>query len=215
MSKTNHALGMSLMIGAMLVLPIMDAIAKYLATYYDVTPAQITFGRFLVQTIILGVVVLGYFGISGFVMKRFKGNLMRGCLIGGAVLLFFTALEKMPIADSIAIFFTEPFILTFLSVIFLGETIGVRRICALVVGFIGALFIIQPSYELFGPISLLPLGTAALFATYLLLTKIMTADDDPIQMQFASGLGGTMFLGLVIIIGNAVGNRAILIARNS
>lgn len=199
---SRHLAGMSLMISAMLVLPIMDAISKILSTYYSVTPAQITFGRFLVQTIILTFIILFYFGVSGFIMNRFFGNLLRGVLIGGAVLLFFTAIHTMPLADSIAIFFTEPFILTFLSWFFLGETIGMRRIIALIIGFLGSLLIIQPSYDLFGFVALLPLGTAFLFAFYILLTKVLSVHDDPIQMQFASGLGGMLFLFLIILIGN-------------
>ena len=202
MRQENVPLAMTLMISAMLILPVMDAIAKILSTWYGVTPAQITFGRFTVQTIFFVPIVIFYCGLNGLVTQHFWLNFLRGSLIGGAVLLFFTAIRTMPLADAIAIFFTEPFILTILSVIFLRETIGFRRILAMVVGFLGALFIIQPSYALFGAVSLLPLGTAVLFSLYLLLTRILSANDNPLVMQYSSGLGGATTLLIVMLIFN-------------
>ena len=205
MRQENIPLAMILMISAMLVLPIMDAIAKVLSTWYGVTPAQITFGRFAFQTLFFVPIVVWYYGLGGLVTQHFWLNFLRGALIGGAVLLFFTAIRTMPLADAIAIFFTEPFILTILSVIFLRETIGFRRILAMIVGFLGALFIIQPSYELFGAVSLLPLGTAILFSLYLLLTRILSANDNPLVMQYSSGLGGAVTLLTVMLIFNHTG----------
>ena len=204
-NSSTVAKGMLLMIFAMLVLPTMDAIAKVLSTSYDVTPAQMTFGRFFVQTIILGPIAVIFLGWQTLRLRHFGGNLLRGAIMGTAVLLFFTTLRYMPMADAIAVFFIEPFILTILSIIFLKETVGWRRATAMVVGFIGAIFIIQPSYEIFGPVSLMPVGTAILFAIYLLLTRKWSGDDDPITMQFISGLGGTLMLGAVMIVATRAG----------
>jgi len=200
--KNTVALGMALMVGAMLVLPIMDGIVKYLSLHYDVTAGQVTFGRFLVQASILGPIILIFWGPKHLWPKNIAINLFRGVLVGLAVLLFFVTLRYMPIADAIAVFFIEPFFLTILSMVFLKEKVGLRRGAAMLVGFLGAMFIIQPSYEVFGAISLLPIGTAILFATYLLLTRMKSKDESPIAMQFASGVGGVFTLAAVLIVGN-------------
>ena len=197
--------GMALMAFAMLILPMMDAIAKILSTRYGVTPGQITFGRFLVQASLLGPIVVAFIGVHALVPKRWLINLLRGAMMGLAVLLLFITLQHMPIADAIAVFFIEPFILTIMSVIFLGEKVGWRRTLAVIVGFIGAMFIVQPSYEIFGAVSLLPIGTAFLFATYLLITRKFANDDDPLAMQFISGIGGAVTLFGVMMLGNAFG----------
>ena len=204
-AHSSVARGMALMIVAMLILPIMDGIAKLLSTQYGVTPGQVTFGRFLVQACLLAPIIVLLLGVRGLLPKKLMVNLMRGAIMGTAVLLFFTALRYMPIADAIAVFFIEPFILTILSVLFLKEVVGWRRTLAMIAGFLGALLIVQPSYAVFGPVSLLPMGTALLFAIYLLITRKVAGDDNPLTMQFAAGVGGSITLFAIMMLGNTLG----------
>lgn len=189
---------MVLMIIAMLTLPIMDGIAKVLTLSYGVTAGQTTFGRFLVQAALLGPIIVALHGLRALVPTQIAMNLLRGAVMSSAVMIFFATLRYMPVADALAVFFTEPFILTILSVIILKEKVGMRRRVAVVVGFAGAMLIVQPSYAVFGPVSLMPIATAFLFACYLILTRMMASQDDPLTMQFVSGLGGVFWLAIVI-----------------
>ena len=59
--------------------------------------------------------------------------------------VFFAALTVMPLADAISVFFVSPLIFTVLSVVFLGEPIGWRRISAVLVGLAGSLLVVRPS----------------------------------------------------------------------
>ncbi|MEM8750230.1 MAG: DMT family transporter [Pseudomonadota bacterium] len=188
------AKGMVLMAIAMLMLPIMDGIAKMLTLSYDVTAGQTTIGRFFVQAILLCPVVMVVLGPAGLWPRRLFVNLIRGGIMSLAVMIFFATLRYMPIADAIAVFFIEPFFLTVLSVIILKEKVGWRRSMAVVVGFAGALLIIQPSYAIFGAVSLMPIATAFLFAVYLILTRQIAGQDHPLTMQFIAGLGGVATL---------------------
>lgn len=121
-------------------------------------------------------------------------------------MFFFVALKYMPLADTIAVFFVEPMVVLLLSAVFLGEVVGWPRRIASLIAFGGALLIIQPSYELFGPVSLLPLLAALCFASYFIVTRRLTAKDHPLTMQFWSGIGGmllaTTVLGAMAIIGD-------------
>jgi drug/metabolite transporter (DMT)-like permease len=126
-------------------------------------------------------------------------------IIGVSSTLFFIAVKYMPVADALAVFFVEPLILTVLSAIILGEKVGWRRRIAVVTGFIGALIVIQPSYALLGAVSLLPLGTAFLFAVYLILNRTLAADDSPIVMQMVAGLGASFVAGAAMLAGFAFG----------
>jgi len=132
-------------------------------------------------------------------------NLLRGAIMSLAVMIFFATLRYMPIADALAVFFLEPFILTILSVIILKEKVGWRRRIAVLFGFIGAMFIVQPSYQVFGLVSLMPICTAFLFAVYLILTRQMASKDNPLTMQFASGVGGVITLGVVVSLATIFG----------
>ncbi len=197
--------GMGLMAFAMIILPGMDAIAKYLSTYGGMSPGQVTFYRFFFQLVCTLPLLLSVMGRDAFRAKRPWLNILRGVLHGAASLLFFIAVKYMPLADVFAIYFVEPFILTAMSAIFLGERVGWRRWLAIVVGFGGALIVIQPSFAVFGFTSLLPVGCAFLYALYMFLNRAIGEGDSPLTMQTISGFGGMMFMAAALAVGNLGG----------
>lgn len=203
--STSVMNGVALMLFAMTVLPGMDAIAKYLAVAAGMSPGQVTFYRFFFQLVSTLPLLLTSGGVRALRPKRLWPNLLRGVLLAAAALLFFAAVKYMPLADAFAIYFVEPFILTAMSALFLGEKVGWRRWLAIGIGFFGAMIVIQPSFALFGIISLLPVGTAFLFALYLLLNRALGVADTPLTMQTIAGIGGTVFMAGAILIGDAMG----------
>ncbi|MBB3966610.1 DMT family transporter [Rhizobium metallidurans] len=201
----NPLQGMALMIGAMIVLPAMDAIAKYMATFEGMSPGQVTFYRFFFQLVCTLPILFVMFGWNALRAKRPWMNLLRGALHGAASLLFFIAVKYMPLADVFAIYFVEPFMLAALSAFFLGDKVGWRRWTAIVVGFGGAMIVIQPSYEVFGLKALLPVLCAFLFSLYLFLNRAIGNADSPLTMQTMAGIGGTLFMSVALIVGNGLG----------
>ncbi|OLP43638.1 DMT family transporter [Rhizobium oryziradicis] len=205
-TTSSHLQGMALMAGCMLLLPGMDAIAKYMANMQGMSPGQVTFYRFFFQLACTLPFLMVLQGRHAFTAKRPFLNLLRGALHGAASLCFFAAVKYMPLADVFAIYFVEPFILTALSALFLGETVGWRRWLAILVGFGGAMIVIQPSWEVFGATALLPVLCAFLFALYMFLNRAIGNADSPMTMQTMSGVGGTVFMGGAIVLGHAAGS---------
>jgi len=199
--------GIGLMSAAMLIVPVMDIIAKYLSA--SLPPLEVTFGRFLFQMLlcIAGAVVLGK--VQDLRSRHFGINLLRGLLLTAAVLCFFWAVKYLPVATAIAIFFVEPLILTVLAAIILKEPFGLHRTGAIIVGLIGAMLILRPSFADAGLASLLPLGTALFFASYLILNRIYAGTDSLMAIQFTTGLAGTVALGAALLIGTMFGIEAI------
>ena len=206
-ANTQIARAMMIMVAAMLFAPVMDAIAKSLATQSDVSPATVTFGRFVVQTLFLSVFVAMAWSKGAMKYVFSWVNILRGMIMGLAAMLFFTAIKYMPLADAIAVFFVEPLIVMLMSSVFLGEKVGWRRVTAAVIGFGGAIIVIRPSYELFGAVSLLPLCTAFLFSIYLILTRISGSNQEPLVMQFYAGIGGVLLCGAVLTVGTPLGSE--------
>ena len=204
-SSSDPLRGMILMAGCMLVLPVMDAIAKYMATIGGMSPGQITFYRFFFQLASVLPVLIALNGMAAFTAKRPWINLLRGAIHGAASLMFFMAVKYMPLADVFAIYFVEPFILTAMSAVFLKEKVGWRRWLAIAAGFGGALIVIQPSYEIFGLTALLPVACAFLFALYMFLNRAIGEADTPMTMQTMAGIGGTLFMGAALLIGTSAG----------
>jgi drug/metabolite transporter (DMT)-like permease len=200
----NPLKGMAIMATCMVILPLMDAIAKYMATFEAMSPAQVTFYRFFFQLVcILPLAV--FTGAAIFRPKRPWMNLLRGVLHAAASLMFFAAVKYMPLADVFAIYFVEPFMLTMMSAIFLREKVGWRRWLAIVVGFSGAMIVIQPSYAIFGWTALLPVACAFLFTLYLFLNRAIGEADSPLLMQTMAGVGGTLFMAAALVIGDSTG----------
>lgn len=191
------------MLVAMIIAPVMDAMAKFMSS--DITGGQVVMVRFGVQAAILLPVVWVMLGPSGLKPDRWVLAILRGVLAACAVASFFTALKWLPVADAMAIFFVEPLMLTILSAMFLGENVGWRRMVAVVVGLVGALIVIRPSFEIFGAASFLPLLTAVLFAIYLALTSVLARDHHPLTLQFSAGLSAFVFMAVVLMIGTSSG----------
>lgn len=193
------AAGLTMMAIAMVTVPAMDAVAKYLSA--TLPPVQISFGRFVVPTLLLLPVILWRAGLRGLVPPDFWMHCARGAGISLATVFFFSALKEMPMADTAAIFFIEPLILTIFSAVFLGERIGWRRMLAVAIGFAGAMIVIRPSFAEVGLVALMPVGAALCFAGYMILTKIMAGRSDPWTMQFMAGVSGSALMGLLMLIG--------------
>lgn len=188
---------MILMTVGVLMAPGTHAIAKSLGD--SLAPGQIAWARFFFQLLFL--LPLVWIGHGGRIPAPSLAHLIRGLLLAAATLAFFWALTYMPLADSAAIFFVEPLILTIMSALFLGEPIGWRRVLAVIVGFAGALIVIRPSFETVGPAALLPLVSAVCFATYLTMTRRLAHREDARAMQFWVCVFGTLALMLAMAVG--------------
>ncbi|MBN2906103.1 MAG: DMT family transporter [Rhodobacteraceae bacterium] len=184
--------GILLMIGFTVTAPVMDSFAKLASASIPV--GQIVAARFAVQVLVL-VPLAGALGMLAWPGPRAAAlHMLRAGLIVAATLAFFTALSRMPLADAIAIFFVEPFILTLLGALFLGESVGWRRITACTVGFAGALLVIRPSFAAFGPVALLPLLTALCFASYVVLTRQVARRMAPVALQAWTALAALVLI---------------------
>lgn len=193
-------IAMAMMVLAMMLVPAIDAIAKFLTD--TLAPAQIAWARFFFQMLFL--IPLALRGERLVQLADTPLHLLRGVLIALATICFFTALTVMPLADNIAIFFVEPLILSLLAGVLLKEGIGWRRLAAIVVGFAGAMLIVRPSFAAFGVYALLPLAAATFFAFYLLLTRMLGAHTDAVMMQVSAGVGGLVTMTLLLGLGTFV-----------
>ena len=185
----------------MVLLPGQDIIAKYVSD--TVSAGALSWARFLLQSLLMLPFILYFQGARGLIPNRLWPNVLRGALIATSSTLFFAAIAVMPVADAIAIFFIEPFILTILSAVVDKEHVGWRRRIAVTTGFIGVLIVVQPSWAVFGPISIVPALGGAIFAVYVILNRRLTAYDTPATMQFTAGLSALLVMTICLAGGSA------------
>lgn len=104
-------------------------------------------------------------------------HVIRAVIGIAAMVLWFTTLSLMPLAEATALSFTAPIFTSILATVFLGEVMRARRWTAIGVGFLGALIILRPGVEALDPIALLAVFTAGVWATSTILVKIMARTE--------------------------------------
>ncbi|MDG3040860.1 DMT family transporter [Roseicyclus marinus] len=193
-SQTDRPLlGIVLMLGFCVLIPFSDALAKLLGGIFPLV--QLIVIRFAAQAGLLLPVALARGAVIFPSVRVVRLAALRALLQIGGIGMMFSALRFLPLADAVAIAFVMPFIMLVLGHYVLKEEVGPRRMAACAVGFVGTLMVVQPSFAAVGWPALLPLGVAVIFALFMLVTRQIAKDIDPIALQ---GLGGILGLPLLL-----------------
>lgn len=161
------------MILVALLIPLLNASAKYLAVSYPVI--EITWARYAGHFFYMLLAFAPRLGPSLLATSRPWMQLIRSSLLCFSTLIFITALSHVPLTTATAISFTGPFIVTALAPLLLGEPVSARRWLFVVVGFIGALVILRPGFGDVNPAGLLVLASATFSALYQIMTRKLAA----------------------------------------
>ena len=187
------------MLGFCVVAPMGDSVAKLIGQ--SVPLGQTLLFRFAVQFLVL----LPLVWLTGR-KWRMRGRIL--ALTGFRTFLhiigigaMFTALKYLPLADAVAIAFVMPFIMLLLGKYVLGEEVGPRRLIACAVGFAGTLMVIQPSFATVGWPALWPVAVAVNFAFFMLVTRQIAKETDPVGLQAVSGAMAVAVLLPVVLLG--------------
>jgi len=113
---------------------------------------------------------------------------LRGVFLFLSYTTFMMGLAALPLAEIEAIRFSGPLMITLLSVVILGETVGLRRWLALVVGFIGVLLIVRPGSANFNLGSVFILISVLFYALTAILTRKLQTSDSSATMAYFSSL---------------------------
>ncbi|MEO7937509.1 MAG: DMT family transporter [Burkholderiaceae bacterium] len=120
--------------------------------------------------------------ISVFQTRRKPAHLFRGVCVVITNLAYFAALAALPLAETSAIFFVAPLLITAFSAVLLKERVGVRRWSALVVGMFGVLLIVKPGTSAFQWALLLPAISAVAYASMHTMTRSMGLRESAVTM---------------------------------
>lgn len=192
MTHDRPSLGILLMLGFCITAPMGDAVAKLLGAHIPL--GQLLLVRFAAQVLLLAPLILATGRVWRMQGRVLRLTFVRTLLHIAGIGAMFTGLKYLPLADAVAIAFVMPFIMLFLGKFILGEEVGMVRLLACIVGFGGTLLVIQPSFVAVGWHALWPLMVAVIFAFFMLVTRQIAKDTDPISLQAVSG---TMACGLL------------------
>ena len=202
MSSDKPVLGILLMLGFCIVAPVGDAVAKLIGQ--SIPLGELLLVRFAVQAIVLIPLVWFTARLWRMNARIFRLTFLRTLLHIIGIGAMFTALQYLPLADAVAIAFVMPFLMLLLGKFFLNEEVGIRRILACVVGFVGTLLVIQPSFAAIGWPALWPLVVAVTFSLFMLVTRQVAKETDPISLQAVSGVMATCLLLPLVLVGQSL-----------
>ncbi len=208
-STLDAASGALILVFGLFLFSIQDVVIKYFSGHYSVL--QIVFIRGLVA---LGVLMLVFrFSRETIAFKSRKPLLMvfRGLLGFTSYTCYYLAVAAMPLAEVVSITFTMPLFVTAMSALILGETVGPRRWCAVLIGFVGVVIILSPSGQFNSLAVVLAFGAAITYASQTILTRFLGSHDHPLTIAFnaiviftcASGLLSLFLFSGVITISSS------------
>lgn len=181
---------------AVAIFSVLDSLSKYLTRFYPIN--LVVWARFTFHLLLVVVVLGPRYGLALVRSARLGTQIMRGLLLAIASVLFVSALKYMPLAETSAIAFLAPLLVTMMSVFFLKEKVELARWIAVLCGFIGVLAIIRPGSSVFTWAVFLPMGNAIAYAAYQILTRRLAGLESPYTSIFYAGLVGTLLLSAML-----------------
>ncbi len=169
----------------------VSVIVRHLGT--DLPAVEAAFIRYVFGLILLIPL------IAKFPWRRMNRDILtlyslRGLAHGGAVMLWFYAMARIPIAEVTAIGYTTPIFIAVGAVLLFRERIHARRLSAILAGFIGMLVILRPGLEVVQAGSLAQVVAALCFAVSYLFTKKLTYSESPAQILVMLSIVCTLVL---------------------
>lgn len=203
------ARGILCMIIGTMLLTSNDAITKWLLS--TLHPGDIMAWRGLLSIPFIFVILRVEGGsVASLKSRAPKRSLVRALLALATSVFVIISFQVLPLADALALIFVSPLLVTALSASMLGEPVGWRRWSATIVGFLGSLLIVGPSFEAIGLWVLAPLAAATTAALRDIATRKLGAIDNGPSILFWTMLVATVggFASLPVLGASHLSNEA-------
>ena len=188
--------GIALILASTVFLGASDVTAKYLSA--TLPSIEIAWIRFLVFALIMSPAMLPGSPLYALRSDRPGLQVMRGVALLSSSLFFISGLRFLPIAEASATGFVAPLFVTALSIVFLGESVGMRRWLATAVGLIGVLIVLRPGTSAFHPAAFLPIVSALAWACTLIMTRMMSGREHAITTMTYSSIVGVCVISALV-----------------
>ncbi len=157
----------------------------------------------MIRSMMAGLLVVLYCHYRGLRIwpHTLQPVVVRSLFIASAMILYFTAISLMPIAEAGAALFSSPIFILIISMLFFGIRVGLWLTLAILVGFGGVLLVLKPDPSHLGLLTLVPMMAGLLYALSQLWTRHYCAGEET----------ATILLGFLVMIGlfGALGTLAL------
>lgn len=185
-TASSNLRGVVSLVLAMLIFSLQDIAVKWIGGNYPVLEILIFRNLMALPCTLFFFRYEGGRGLPTTPQSRLET--IRGFFLFLSFTTYMMALAALPLADIAAIRNSAPLMITFLSVVWLGEKVDPRRWLALVVGFMGVLFIVRPGSTTFNLGSIFALISTLFYALSVMVTRRLRTTDSSATMAYYSSL---------------------------
>lgn len=184
--------GVLLMVAACVVFSLQDGLSRHLAgTYNTLMVVMVRYWFFAAFVVLLARARTGSVRAAARTPRPWL-QAARGLLLAAEICVTVWAFTLLGLTESHAVFASAPLLIVALSGPMLGEVVGWRRWAAVGAGFAGILVILDPGSGTLTPLALVPLGAAAMWALYQVLTRLASRTDSADTSFFWTGTAGAV-----------------------
>ncbi|MEM7222444.1 MAG: DMT family transporter [Pseudomonadota bacterium] len=163
-----------------------DALVKAVSADFSLWQIYVLRSAFAIPLLVLLV--------RGAVRARAPGWIaLRSLFLMLMWLAFYGALPLIDLAVVAAAYYSGPLFITLLSALLIGEPVGPRRWCAVLLGFGGVLVILRPDGDAFSPVALLPVLSGLFYALAAVVTRAKCHQEKPLVLSLWLNLGFLLF----------------------
>lgn len=184
-------------VSAMAVIAVQEAAVKLLTDHVSIWQLHVIRSVLVIGFALIAARIFAGLELRG--LSNWRWPITRSVLFSSAFFLLYSGLPFLSLAQSAAVFFTGPLIITLFATLFLGERIGPRRIAALVLGFSGVLVTAQPWTETASLAILFPFAAAVCYAFGVMVTRGRCHMESALTLQVLHH----GFFGVVSLVGLA------------
>jgi hypothetical protein len=152
------------------------ALMEIIAPLTGVSPYEIVWTRYGIHLLVMAMIVGRRQGLSFVRTKQPAREIFASLLMLGMPVFFVFAARRMPIQDTLAVFWVAPALIIGFGVLFGHPLGGFRTVASVVLGLVGALLICKPDSGMLRPAAIFALGMSACFALYVVMMGTIRTD---------------------------------------
>ena len=190
-----------MMIGFCVLAPASDALVKILGD--GIPLLQVLIARFMAQLLLLRRNLWTSRHYTWMRADQIGLVILRSVLHLVAIAFLFLSLRYLPLADAIAIAYVLPFLILAVGW-FTGDRTSPLNLGLCLLGFVGTLMVVQPSFADVGWPALLPIVVAVLFTGFMFITRKISKHIEPIDLQAANGVCAMVILLPIAVVGKSL-----------
>jgi drug/metabolite transporter (DMT)-like permease len=176
------ASGFLFLLAALACFATLDTTTKTIV--YTLPLVTAVWARCVFQALLTTAYVLPQRGRAVLQTVHLRAQLVRGALFTVVTYLAFSSLKFLPVAEFSAIAASAPLVVTLLAGTVLGERVSAARLLLVCGGLGGTLLIVRPSGSMFGWELLMPFALVLCNASFQLLTRRISMQDNPMTTHF-------------------------------